>query len=145
MPGKLCYFGLGGRAESIRALIAHKGDFQFEDERVDFAKLGEWKASGYAPMGSLPIWDEDGLVIMQGNAIMRMLGIRFGGYYSEDPQIAYNIDSLMDFQEDILGKFGGYLFPAVTGSGEIGSGSVSREQHMTLFWDKQIEVVTRRL
>ena len=82
---------------------------------------------------------------MQGNAIMRMLGIRFRGYYSEDPQIAYNFDSLMDFQDDILGKFSGYVFPAVIGSGEVGSRSVSREEHMTQFWDKQIKVVQGRL
>ena len=127
MPGKLCYFNLGGRAEAIRALLAHKGDFDYEEEKCDFAKLGEWKASGYAPMGSVPIWDEDGLVIMQGNAILRMLGIRFGGYYSSDPQTAYEIDSLMDFQEDILNKFGGYVFPKVMGKGEVGTGIVNRE------------------
>ena len=36
MPGKLTYFGVGGRAESIRSMIAHKGGFDFEDERVTF-------------------------------------------------------------------------------------------------------------
>ena len=140
MPGKLVYFGLGGRAEAIRMLCAHKG-FDYEDERIDFAKQAEYKASGYSPLGSLPIWDEDGHVFMQGNAILRVLAIRFGGYYSDDPQVAYNIDSLMDFQEDILNKFGGYCFPKVMGKGEVGTGIVNREQFFELFWDKQIKIV----
>ena len=100
--------------------------------------------SGKALMGFLPQWEEDGFTMCQGNSIMRMLAIRFG-YYSEDPDTCYNIDSLMDFHEDILGKFGGYIFPAVMGKGEPGSGSVSREQHMNLFWDKQIGVLEGRL
>ena len=37
MPGKLTYFdGIGARAESIRSMIAHKGGFDFEEEKVTF-------------------------------------------------------------------------------------------------------------
>ena len=51
----------------------------------------------------------------------------------------------MDFQEDILNKFGGYVFPKVMGKGEVGTGSVNRDQFFELFWDKQIRVVEGRL
>ena len=36
MPGKLTFFSVGGRAESIRAMIAHKGGFDYEDNRISF-------------------------------------------------------------------------------------------------------------
>ena len=143
MPGKLTYFGLGGRAESIRAMLAHKG-FDYEDDRIDFAKQKELAETGVAVMGFLPLWEEDGFTMCQCNSIMRMLGIRLG-YYAEDPQTCYNIDSLCDFQEDILNKFGGFLFPKVMGKGEVGTGSVDRENFFTLFWNKQIAVVEGRL
>ena len=35
MPGKLTYFPLGGRAEAIRAMLAHKG-FDYDDNRSSF-------------------------------------------------------------------------------------------------------------
>ena len=142
MPGKLSYFPLGGRAEAIRAMLAHKG-VEFEDNRVGPEQLAEWKASGYSPMGGMPLWDEDGFVVCQSNAVLRMLAIRHG-YYSEDPMIAYAIDSLMDFHEDIIGKFVGFCQPALGGA-ELGSGAVDKEAFLTGYWDKQIGVVQGRL
>ena len=87
MPGKLIYFDLGGRAEGIRALLAHAG-FEYEDDRVGFEAFAAQKAAGAYPLGSLPVWEEDGSKTCQSSAILRMLGIRLG-YYSNDPQVAW--------------------------------------------------------
>ena len=94
-------------------------------------------------MGGMPLWEEDGFVVCQSNSVLRMLGIRYG-YYTEDPMIAYNIDSLCDFMEDIITKFAPFLFPAMNGK-EVGTGSVDKETHMTVFWDKSIGVIQARL
>ena len=59
MPGKLIYFEMGGRSEGIRAMLAH-ANFDFVDERLDFTAFGALKASGVLPLGSLPVWEEDG-------------------------------------------------------------------------------------
>ena len=59
MPGKLLYFDMGGRAEGIRALLAH-ANFQYEDSRQSFADFGAMKSSGALPLGSMPVWEEDG-------------------------------------------------------------------------------------
>ena len=77
MSGKLTYFDLGARAEPIRALcyIAH---FNYQDERVSQSEFAGLKSS--LPLGQLPIWSEDGMVICQSTAILRMLGIRLGFY-----------------------------------------------------------------
>ena len=133
---------MGGRAEAIRAMLRHRGA-EYEDNWVNGEKLKEWKESGYSPMGGMPLWEEDGFVVCQSNAVLRVLGIRYG-YYTEDPMIAYNIDSLCDMQEDILSKFAGFMFPLTNGK-EPGSGSVNKETFMTVFWDKQIGVVQGRL
>ena len=90
MPGKLSYFGLGGRAESIRALCAH-ANIDYENNIVTSNQ--EMKDSGYSPMGGLPVWKEDGFVVCQCNSIMRFVGMQHG-YYSTDPQVCFNIDSL---------------------------------------------------
>ena len=93
MPGKLTYFGLGGRAEAIRALLAH-AEQEYDNNMIQ--DNSEIKSSGYSPMGGMPLWEEDGFIMCQSNAILRMLGIRFG-YFADDPQTMYKIDSLCDF------------------------------------------------
>ena len=135
---KLTYFPVGGRGEAIRALCAH-ANFDYEDNRVSRDEFQPLKESGYSPMGGVPIWDEDGFVMCQGNSIMRMLGIRLG-YYTSDPQQAYEIDSLMDYAEDIQTKFGQFLFPVYFGK-PPGDEQVFLEN----FWDKHITVVGGRL
>ena len=50
-------------------------------------------------MGSVPVWEEDGVQYCQSNAILRMLGIRFG-YYTTDADVAWEIDSLLDYMEE---------------------------------------------
>lgn len=61
------------------------------------------KAAGEFPLGSVPIWVEDGFKLTQSNAILRTLAIRLG-YYCEDPLIAWNIDSLLDYINDMTAK-----------------------------------------
>ena len=68
------------------------------------------KAAGFFPLGGLPDWEEDGTVMPQSNAILRMLAIRLG-YYSEDPMTCWQIDSMMDFCEDLFGKFATFYAP----------------------------------
>mmetsp|Transcript_22167 Transcript_22167/g.29643 ORF Transcript_22167/g.29643 Transcript_22167/m.29643 type:complete len:114 (+) Transcript_22167:670-1011(+) len=68
-----------------------------------------------------------------------MMGIRLG-YYTEDPDTAYLIDSLCDYMEDLLVSFGGYLFPLVKGE-PLGD----PEAWLSDFWDRHIAVVERRL
>ena len=119
MPGKLYYFDVGGRGESIRSLLSH-ASVRYTDERISGADFGKMKAAGdeRLPLGSMPVWEEDGFRICQSNAILRTLGIRFG-YYSEDPEVAYAIDSLLDFAEDIWHPIGSYIRPAVFGGTEL--------------------------
>ena len=83
----LTYFEFGGRAEPIRMLCALKG-IQFTDERLSQEAFGARKATGEFPMGSMPVWKEDGETYFQGGAILRMLGIRTG-MYSKDPATAW--------------------------------------------------------
>ena len=109
MPGKLYYFDAGGRAEAIRAMLFH-ANFQFEDVRLSQEEYGAKKAAGFFPLGGLPDWEEDGTVMPQSNAILRMLAIRLG-YYSEDPMTCWQIDSMMDFCEDLFGKFATFYAP----------------------------------
>lgn len=135
MSGKLSYFGVGGRAEAIRALMAHAGK-TFENNVVE--SNAEMKASGYSPMGGLPLWDQDGFVMCGSNAILRRVGMEHG-YYSTDATIAFNIDSLCEFQEDIVGMFVQYIMPKMMG-GELGD----QDKFMT-FWTKQSDILEARL
>ena len=87
MPGKLTYFDLDGRAGGIRALLGH-ANFEYEDDRQSFESFATLKASGVLPLGSMPVWEEDGEQYCQSSGILRMLGIRLG-YYTSDPQTAW--------------------------------------------------------
>ena len=106
MPGKLTYFPVGGRAEGIRALLAH-ANVDYEDERITAAQFGPVKDQ--SPLGAVPVWEEDGFKMPQSSAILRMLGIRYG-YYTDDPNTAWAIDSLVDFAESNQPKFGGFVY-----------------------------------
>ena len=72
------------------------------------------KQNGSLPLGSMPVWEEDGFKMCQSSAILRMLGIRLG-YYSDDPMICFAIDSIVDFMEGLQPKFAGYLLPVTQG------------------------------
>ena len=138
MPGKLYYFDLGGRAEGIRALLGH-ANFQYEDARQTKEEFGQKKAEGFWPLGSMPVWEEDGFKMCQSSAVLRMLGIRLG-YYSEDPMTCWAIDSIVDFVEDLQPKYVGYVF-----AGLEGGCSDDASAWFADYWDKVIPVIEKRL
>lgn len=55
----LQYFDCSGRAESIR-MACHLSNIQFNDERLTNEQFGAKKAAGELPLGSVPVWIEDG-------------------------------------------------------------------------------------
>ena len=140
MPGKLTYFNGGFRAEAIRALLGH-ANFQYEDERHSPEEFKAVKESGKLPLGSMPIWEEDGSITCQSNAILRFLAIRLG-YYTTDAQIAWNIDSIMDYSEDIYGKFAGFMAPLLFG-GQLDE--TKADAWITGFWTPYIKFMEARL
>ena len=82
---------------------------QYKDERLTFKEFGKMKKDGEFPMGSLPVWIEDGQKFVQSNSILRMIGIRYG-LYSEDADEAWMIDSTMEHVEDVSIKTGKNVF-----------------------------------
>ena len=138
MPGKLSYFAAGGRAEGIRALLGHAGH-EYEDVRCTFDEFPAMKEQ--TPLGSVPMWEEDGFKMCQSSAILRMLGIRHG-YYTDDPTQAWQIDSLVDFAESFQGKIVGYIFPAIRG-GQIDVAKA--DEWLANGFDKLCQVYEKRL
>ena len=53
--------------------------------------------------GSLPEITYEGVVMNQSKAALRAIGIKLG-YYESRAEVAYAIDSLVDFNEEILNK-----------------------------------------
>ena len=140
MPGALSYFDLGGRAEAIRALLGH-ARFQYEDNRMTFEQFGAKKQSGELPLGSAPIWVEDGFTMCQSSAILRMLGIRLG-YYTDDPMTAWNIDSIVDFVEDNRSGHDNFFNPVLGG----GAPQESEGDNLVNGWCMKVfPVIERRL
>ena len=140
MPGKLTYFNAGGRAEAIRAMLGH-ANFQYEDERLNPEEFKAARESGRFPLGSVPIWEEDGDVYVQSNAILRFLAIRLG-YYTSDAQIAWNIDSIMDYSEDMYGKFASFIYPFIFGTA---IDDTKADAWVSGFWTPYIKFIEARL
>ena len=100
MSGKytLYYFPFGGRADAIRMALTGNG-IEFEDEHItDFAESDIKKECEY---GQLPaLRTPEGKLLVQTNSILRYLGTRHG-FYPEDSQQAYEVDSLADYCDDV--------------------------------------------
>jgi len=141
MPGKLIHFEVGGRGEAIRMLLAHC-NFQYDDARQTFPQFGALKASGALPLGSMPVWEEDGFKMAQSSAILRMLGIR-NGYYSDDPMTCWAIDSLVDFLEDKANAAIGLYAPLFSGATAIDEADCPKWYKD--FWGAVIPVLEKRL
>ena len=137
MPGKLTYFPLGIRAEPIRAVLHFAGQ-EFEDNRISQDDFAAIKSS--LPLGSLPVWEEDGIQYAQSGSILRMLGIR-NGYYTSDPNTAWEIDSLIDFMEENFNDF--VSLPAKPVFGAT-AGPEDREK-FDKYCDKVIPILEGRL
>lgn len=137
MPGKLTYFGLGLRAEPIRA-ICFLASHEYTDERLSQEEFAERKSS--LPLGALPVWEEDGAVICQSSAILRMLGIRFG-FYSTEPRTMWEIDSVVDFLEE------NYSSALALATAPIFGREASEEDHSkwNAYFDKIVPFLNNRL
>ena len=101
---KLYYFDIYGRAESIRFLLSH-AKVAYENVYINGEKLQELKASGKLEFGQVPLLEtEDGKQLVQSWAILRFLGRKYG-YYPEDPETAWKVDSTIDAVEDYLNAY----------------------------------------
>eukprot|EP00484_Ammonia_sp_Unknown_P001471 CAMPEP_0197020878 /NCGR_PEP_ID=MMETSP1384-20130603/1735_1 /TAXON_ID=29189 /ORGANISM="Ammonia sp." /LENGTH=258 /DNA_ID=CAMNT_0042448591 /DNA_START=61 /DNA_END=837 /DNA_ORIENTATION=- len=104
---RLSYFGLPGRANSIRVALAVAG-FAFEDVFVSFEEHGKAKAEGKRRWGGLPeltIFDKDGKEVQtigQSAAQLRYIG-RLAGLYGANAMEAALIDEFMDALGDTAG------------------------------------------
>ena len=91
MP-KLVYFGIRGRAQSIRLMLHAKG-VEFEDERLTFEQWGPIKAAGtYGEGVQMPVYiNDDGKIHHQSMAILKMLAHEHG-YMPETASQQYEAD-----------------------------------------------------
>ena len=101
MSNKLYYFDIYGRAESIRFLLS-AAHVAFEDVKITGEQLAELKAAGKLEFGQVPMFETaDGKQLVQSWAILRFLG-RTHGYYPEDCETAWRVDSTIDAVEDFF-------------------------------------------
>ena len=74
---KLYYFDCYGRAESIRMLL-HSQGVAFEDVRMDYELFLAYKEQGKFEFGFCPSLEMNGKQYCQSNAILRLLGRKYG-------------------------------------------------------------------
>ena len=116
----LIYWDAAGRGEPIR-MACHLGKFEYNDERISMQEFRERKAAGEFPLGSVPVWVEDGVKYVQSSTILRMIGMRTGQYPTSDASAAWAIDSVMEAVEDTMAAHKvPYVRKLVMGSGDPG-------------------------
>ena len=136
---KLQYFDAGGRAESIR-MCCYLGGLDFEDDRIPLDVFPSRKATGEFPLGSVPVWIEDGEKFCTSNTILRMVGMRTG-MYTTVPETAWMIDSSLEAVEDVYNNVAPYIIALMSG-GEIPQDAKDKT---CLFVDKTCALIERRL
>ena len=70
-----------------------------------------------------------------------MLGVRLG-YYSEDPLTCWAIDSIVEYIEDMQGKFSPYIRTGLQG-GEMTEAAGT--QWVSDYWEHVVPIVNKRL
>jgi glutathione S-transferase len=102
---KVHYFAGYGRAEAIRMTLAH-AKVPFENVNYAFGEeLAKVKASGNLEFGQLPVLQEGDKYLAQSVAIQRYIGMKYGYYPTENPELCWRIDSTIDSLGDILNAF----------------------------------------
>ena len=102
---KVHYFNGYGRAEAIRIALAH-AKVPFENVNIAFGEeFAKAKASGNLEFGQLPVLEVDGKFLSQSISILRYVGLKYGYYPVEDPELAWRVDSTIDSLGDILNAF----------------------------------------
>merc|ERR1712212_993910 len=95
---KLTYFGLRGRAEPARLILAHAG-VDYEDDRI---KQEDWPTlKPKTTLGTLPILCYNGVEIGQSVAIWRFLANEFGLAGKTNLERA-RADMIVDCVSDLL-------------------------------------------
>ena len=106
---KITYFGLYGRAEMSRMLLAHaKADW--EDERLTQEEFGAKKAAGEYPNGQVPILYHNGKQMNESVAILRYLGKKLGYYPADDDELCWSADATIYTAGDHMTKLMGPIF-----------------------------------
>ncbi len=101
MSYKVIYFPVYGRAEATRMALAYaKADW--EDERIS-EEFGPRKAAGEFPNGQLPVLVHNGKYYNESLAMLRYVGRKFGTYPS-DAEAAWEVDQVVDWANDFIGK-----------------------------------------
>eukprot|EP01111_Echinosteliopsis_oligospora_P009160 TRINITY_DN263_c0_g1_i1.p1 TRINITY_DN263_c0_g1~~TRINITY_DN263_c0_g1_i1.p1 ORF type:complete len:215 (-),score=55.58 TRINITY_DN263_c0_g1_i1:81-725(-) len=102
----LTYFGSRGLAEVLRLVLASVqaeykevsvGLYNQQNQPEDFIKI---RASGVLDFGALPLWEEDGLQLVQSDAILLHLA-RKHSLYGNGLNEAAKIDSLYEGIQDV--------------------------------------------
>ena len=95
---KLEYFGVHGRALSIRWLL-HVLNVEYEDVKLDFPTFGANKAAGKYKYGQVPMFvDNDGNELYHTVSIMKWISQTQGDgsmYPTDDAMACYNIDTVI--------------------------------------------------
>lgn len=95
---KLTYFDFaGGRGEPIRIAL-HAAGIGFEDKRLTFAEFGKMRQG--TRFNALPVFEIDGEMVTQSNAICRYVG-KLARLYPEDGLQALYCDETLDAVEDV--------------------------------------------
>jgi glutathione S-transferase len=107
---KIEYFGLRGRAEAMKMMLAYAGD-DFEEVTISYDDWPGLKADKEKyPFGGLPMAECGGKRYGQTRAILRMIGSTYGFYDREDALSCYQCDALMDCHGDMCDAGGVLLY-----------------------------------
>ncbi|KAJ9512917.1 hypothetical protein QJQ45_029067 [Haematococcus lacustris] len=98
---RLIYFGLPGRAETIRVLL-NVGNIPFEDYIISREQWAEMKPT--MPYGQVPVLEVDGKQLAQSSAIERYAA-RLAGLYPQDAWEAAKVDEIASFMNEWLDAF----------------------------------------
>lgn len=94
----LHYLDLYGRGETTRLVFIHN-DVQFVDHRFPYSEIDEFKKTGLAEFGQVPVLEIDGLVLVQSRSILRYVSQKYG-HYPDNIADIYWVESLGDLKED---------------------------------------------